>query len=32
MIEDLILFPEELTEAGSFLSEETYDLLVLLDN
>jgi hypothetical protein len=32
MIEDLMLFPEELTEADSFLSEETYDLLVLLDN
>jgi len=32
MIEDLMLFSEELTEADSFLSEETYELLVLLDN
>lgn len=32
MIEDLMLFPEKLTGTDSFLTEETYDLLVLLDS
>jgi hypothetical protein len=32
MIEDLMLFPEKLTGTDSFLTEETYDLLILLDS
>jgi len=32
MIEDLMLFPEKLTGTDSFLTEETYDLLVILDS